>query len=350
MAIAYYRGQAIISLKKQYPDLQGAMLAIGSGPETIAPIIKSLSKGKVTIACINSPSSITASGDTQAVTQLQDLVETEQIFNRRLKVDTAYHSHHMDLVAEEYFNNIKCIVPKSSTEQAMFYSSLLGYQVAGFALSAEYWRDNLTYPVQFSQAVKKMCEPDSHARIDTLIELGPHAALEGPIKQILKSVGTKAMKIGYSSALIRNQDAVETSLKLAANMFTTGVDLNFAAINFPRADGKAPVILTDMPRYPWNHERRYWNYSRISENHLHREGTRNDVLGALAIYSNDLEPTWRNMISIGKSSISRSFRSSDVTNFIRRHAMAPPPQNARPLRLSISRLHRHGHRSSRTAR
>lgn len=300
MAIAYYRGQAIISLKKQYPDLAGTMLAVGGSAEDVAPMLKFLTGGKVVVACINSPSSITASGDVQAIAQLQDLVDTEQMFNRRLKVDTAYHSHHMELVAEEYLSNIKHITLSSSPARSLFYSSLLGYQVEGSALSAEYWRDNLTRPVQFSAAVQKMCEAGSDAQIDTLIELGPHAALEGPIKQILKSIAGKAAKIGYSPALIRNQDAVETSLQMAANMFTSGADLNFTAINFPKADGKAPVLLIDTPRYPWNHSTRYWNYSRISENHLHRSGVRNDIVGALAMYSNDLEPTWRNMISIGK--------------------------------------------------
>lgn len=321
MAIAYYRGQAIISLKKQHPNLNGSMMAVGAGPGTVKPMINTLTDGRATIACINSPSSITVSGDTQAISQLQKLVEDEQIFNRTLKVDTAYHSHHMNLVAEEYINNIEHIAPNTTPERAMFYSSLLGYRVAGFALTAEYWRDNLTCPVQFSAAVHKMCEPESDAHIDTLIELGPHAALEGPIKQILKTLGSKAMKTGYSAALIRNQDAVETSLQLAANMFTTGVDLNFAAINFPKADGKAPILLTDMPRYPWNHQKRYWNYSRISENHLHREGKRNDVLGTLALYSNDLEPTWRNMISIGQSFI-LFFSLFHITNLIRRYAVA----------------------------
>lgn len=301
MAIAYYRGQAIISLKKQYPDLKGAMLAVGGSPDQIQPMLKSLTNGRANVACINSPSSITASGDFEAIEQLQDLVDTEQMFNRMLKVDTAYHSHHMDLVAEEYMSNIEHIVLNTSPAQALFYSSLLGEEVEVSVLSAEYWTDNLTRPVQFSTAVQKMCEPGSKAHVDTLIELGPHAALEGPIKQILKGLGSKAMKIGYSSALIRNQDAVASSLQLAANMYTSGVDLDFAAINFPRADGKAPVLLTDMPRYPWNHQTKYWNYARISENHLHRQGARNDIVGTIATYSNDLEPTWRNMISIGKS-------------------------------------------------
>ncbi len=44
------------------------------------------------------------------------------------------------------------------------------------------------------------------------------------------------------------------------------------------------------------HTTRYWWDSRIAKAHLHRQFPRNDVVGALADYSNELEPTWRTII------------------------------------------------------
>jgi acyl transferase domain-containing protein len=54
------------------------------------------------VACINSPSSTTITGDREAVERLQKALEEDSVFNRLLKVDTAYHSHHMNAVAPRY--------------------------------------------------------------------------------------------------------------------------------------------------------------------------------------------------------------------------------------------------------
>jgi acyl transferase domain-containing protein len=125
VAIAYHRGQAIVSLKKQFPDLKGAMVAIGGSAEELKPMVKLLKNGRAAVACINSPSSITASGDDDAIAELQEKVESMQMFNRKLRVDTAYHSHHMNLVAEEYRANIKT-VSSQATWGITFNSSLHG--------------------------------------------------------------------------------------------------------------------------------------------------------------------------------------------------------------------------------
>ncbi|PVH83915.1 putative polyketide synthase [Cadophora sp. DSE1049] len=298
VAIAYFRGQSIVLLKGKYPELKGAMMAVGGSAEDMRPLIKLLKEGQATVACINSPSSITASGDEEAINELQAAVEANQMFNRKLRVDTAYHSHHMNLVAEEYSETIKHVTSRE-TSSASFHSSLHGRLIDTTELGPSYWVENLTCPVRFSEAVQSMCKPvgdSSDPGVDALIEIGPHAALEGPIKQILKSIGGSAIKIPYTSTLLRNKDAVDTAVQLAAAMFMKGVDINFGAINFPIPGVKAPVLLTNLPKYSWNHSSKYWHESRIAEKHTNRLFARNDLIGTLANYSNDLEPTWRNII------------------------------------------------------
>ena len=251
VAIAYHRGQAIVSLKAKFPELKGAMVAIGGSAEEIRPMVKLLKEGRATVACINSPSSITASGDESAIAELQDLVELKQMFNRKLRVDTAYHSHHMSLVAEEYGQAIESVAAEDHSNVA-FHSSLRGHQINTKDLGPSYWVENLTCPVRFSEAVESMAQSvddTSAPGVDFLLEIGPHAALEGPVKQILKAIGGNAIKIPYASALVRNQDAVDTTLQLAATMFMKGVNLDFAAINFPVSGIKHPVLLTDLPKY-----------------------------------------------------------------------------------------------------
>lgn len=298
MAVAYHRGRLIPILKQNFPGLKGRMMAVGGTKEEVGPLIEGLTEKEVRIACFNSPSSLTISGDEPALTELEKLVDGKQMFNRRLVVDVAYHSHHMNLVAKEYRASIAKLQAPVATS-VRFHSSLYGQRVDGTELKPNYWVENLTCPVRFSEALQSMLEPlgEHKTGVNMLIELGPHSALQGPVKQILKAVGGAAAKVPYASALIRKKDAVESAMEVAAALFTKGAVLNFSAINFPTA-AKAPTLLTDLPRYPWNYATKYWQESRMTLGHKHRKAPRSDLIGTLANYSNDLEPTWRNIVRL----------------------------------------------------
>ncbi|KAE9577643.1 Reducing polyketide synthase PKS2 [Colletotrichum fructicola] len=298
MAIAYHRGRLIPILKKRHPDLKGAMMAVGGTKEEVQPMIDALKEQQVRIACYNSPSSLTISGDVAALGELEKNLEEKQMFNRRLQVETAYHSHHMNLVAKEYRESISEL-PHPRTTEVRFHSSLYGHQIDGFECQAHYWVNNLTCAVRFSEALETMLEPvgDHKHGVNMLIELGPHSALQGPIKQILKHVGDSATKIPYAAPLIRKKDAVESAMEVASSVILKGAILNMDAINFPKP-GKKPSLLTDLPRYAWNYSNKYWQESRMTQMHKYRKSPRNDLIGLEAIYSSDLEPTWRNIVHL----------------------------------------------------
>lgn len=319
MAIAYHRGQAIVSLKKRFPDLKGAMMAVGASADEVRPLLKTLKSGTVVVACINSPSSITASGDDAAITELAAAIEMRQQFNRKLRVDVAYHSPHMALVADEYYSAIKNIKALPS-QTATFHSSLLGCRVdenVDNTFGPSYWVDNLTCPVRFTEALQDLCAANqpSRSQVDVVVEIGPHAALEGPVKQILKSMGKEASKISYFPTLLRNKDATLTTLNLAGKLFTKGKSMNFSAINTPKEEEKTPTLITGLPRYPWKHDTKYWYEHRISQMHRHKKFARSDVLGTMAEYSNDLEPTWRNIIRTDDLPWLRDHKMQSLTTF-----------------------------------
>lgn len=83
--ISYYRGITAKQISRR-----GAMAAVGLSHEAAALVVT----GDVTVACINSPRSVTISGDVQAVENTLEAIETQDptIFRRKLKVNTAYHS------------------------------------------------------------------------------------------------------------------------------------------------------------------------------------------------------------------------------------------------------------------
>jgi acyl transferase domain-containing protein len=94
---AYYRGKVMRDV-----DTAGAMLAVSLGADSVERYIKGL-EGQVTIACPNSPSSVTLSGDQEVVERVRLRLEADQIFARLLKTNgKAYHSHHMRPISAKY--------------------------------------------------------------------------------------------------------------------------------------------------------------------------------------------------------------------------------------------------------
>ncbi|KAL8691096.1 MAG: hypothetical protein Q9218_003606 [Villophora microphyllina] len=293
MLIAYQRGALAQTLNVKKPDRPGRMLAVGASPAAVRPMMKRLGSAQVVLACVNGPSLVTASGDERGISRLQTLTEEADLMNRKLKVDIAYHSPHMDDISLDYLKSLSSVNPVQ-THDVAFHSSVRGHQVDTQILGAKYWVENMTSTVQFVDGVQSMYK--DRPGPDVLIEIGPHSTLETPIRDILKSDPNLASKIQYFSVLSRGQDATVTSIDLVAAMFVLGCQPDFQAINHPVSS--RPEHLADLPSYPWNHSKRHWHESRLSVNHRLRRFPRSDLLGHLVNDYNDLEPRWRNILRI----------------------------------------------------
>ena len=293
MLIAYHRGMLAEALTERRPERPGGMLAIGASPAKVRPMVKRLGSAHAVIACFNAPSLVTVSGDADAMSEIQAEAEDMSLLNRRLKVDVAYHSPHMRDIAGDYLIAIKAVKPNANCS-IQFYSSVTGRQIDTVELTAAYWVNNLTSPVRFVDGIEGMYGKGKGP--DILVEIGPHSALESPIRDIMKNSGLRS-ESRYFPSLIRNCDASLTTLSLASALHVLGCSLNFSAINNVRASCP-PKILDDLPSYPWNHSRRYWHESRLSVNHRLRRFPRSDLLGSLVDDFNENEPRWRNILRI----------------------------------------------------
>jgi acyl transferase domain-containing protein/NADPH:quinone reductase-like Zn-dependent oxidoreductase len=300
MSAAYFRGQAIVVLKEKHVNLQGAMMAVGAGADECRELCKTNLRLplEAVAACENSPSSTTISGDAQAIDQLAAVLEEKNIFHRKLFVDVAYHSPHMKLIAEWYHNAISAIqLQEKALAHVEFFSALRGEKISVEELGPQYWVDNLTQPVRFATAFKALCR---EAEPDILIEVGPHAALKGPAMQTLKVLGlaTNTKPPAYLPTLVRGRDATETCLELAGQLFMNGYDgLNFFKMNHERQEVEQPETIPVLYSYPWSRQR-CWYEGRIAQQHRNKPFPRHDLLGTLADWSADLQPTWRNIIRL----------------------------------------------------
>lgn len=101
---AYYRG-----LYSSQVKTDGAMLAVGLSEDDAKEKIAALppAVGKAFVACVNSPTNTTISGDRSALEALFEILQGDGVFVRFLKVSIAYHSDHMEAAAAEYEKSLE---------------------------------------------------------------------------------------------------------------------------------------------------------------------------------------------------------------------------------------------------
>lgn len=294
--VAYCRGVAA-NIVANDDSVQGAMLAVGANARDIQQILDAIRGKRAVIACENSPTSVTLSGDKDVISNLQVALDKEGIFTRMLHVDVAYHSHHMQRVSQQYRSLLGKIAPRPS--RVSFHSTVYGKLVPGSMLDVSYWVENLVSRVEFVKGVQSLLDiEEPTGQIDTLVEIGPHPALQTPTKDIVNThAPTRSMQFGHT--LKRKTDAIEAVQQLAISLFTSGMmTLNFQEINFPNlsTSQRKPALLTNLPKYPWNHSEKYWINARLCDNLYRPQFARNDILGKLCIENIDFEPRWRNII------------------------------------------------------
>ncbi|KAF2725988.1 thiolase-like protein, partial [Polychaeton citri CBS 116435] len=196
MAIAFFRGKSTVELHEKSSSVRGGMIALGTDIDTATTLLEhTAGVGRAGIAAINSPNSVTVSGDIAVIDAIEQVANAQGLFNRKLRVSVAYHSHHMELVATSYFAAIEpyCNLDSKSIDfkssgKAIFFSSVTGrVERANSLTNASYWVKNLVSPVRFLEAVEGIIStPDTDGKFaNVIVEVGPHAALKGPINQIV---------------------------------------------------------------------------------------------------------------------------------------------------------------------
>ncbi|EAQ86385.1 hypothetical protein CHGG_07638 [Chaetomium globosum CBS 148.51] len=284
MAAAYYRSamaadKTLMNASGGGP--KGAMVAVGVGSEAAQEFLDRVAStnGKAVVACINSPSSVTIAGDEAAVQQVEDLAKGDGVFARRLRVDTGYHSHHMMPIAEPYRQALRQALSSNNqtshneTDPATagipegapwakqylaalsaaleaeaqtlrdegpiaFSSPVTGGRITELSQLAdpEHWVGSLLQPVQFVDAFTDMVLGDmdeSGTSVDVVLEVGPHTALGGPIKEILAEAEFEGVDVAYMGCLVRNEDSHDNLRAAALNLLRRGAPVHLEQLAFP---------------------------------------------------------------------------------------------------------------------
>ncbi|KZF21837.1 polyketide synthase [Xylona heveae TC161] len=278
---AFHRG--LVAKKQSRP---GAMAAIGMGWAEVKPFLIPT----VDVACENSPKSVTLSGDAEKVKDVVAAIQKArpEVLARLLKVEKAYHSYHMAEVGEDYY---RLVGPKmiGRSPSKLFFSSVTGKLLGeGEALGAKYWQKNLESPVLFSSAVSRIAEHPV-GKNAVFLEVGPHSALAGPLRQILAA---NASSGAYVAAMVRGENCTEAFLSAVGKLYTLHIQIDFKKM-MPEG-----VSLPGLPQYPWNHQKSHWHENRVTREWRHRQHPYHDLLGVRALESAEFTPVWRNVFHI----------------------------------------------------
>lgn len=233
--VSYLRGIFIARLSSINPEQQGSMMSVALSELELGGYLTEIANSdKIAVGCINSPKNLTLTGDQTVMVAFKDLMERKQIFARILAVNVAYHSTRMNDIAEEYLAAIEDIGSSFPAGLEMRHPTMFS-SVTGKAISREflargkYWVQNLVSKVRFSDALSAMCHPNgvgqkSRNQVTTnaihhLVEVGPRAALQRPVKETLGDVR-------YNSMLRAGATAVQSTLEVVGRLYTYGHTVN----------------------------------------------------------------------------------------------------------------------------
>ncbi|KAE8154264.1 hypothetical protein BDV25DRAFT_126571 [Aspergillus avenaceus] len=297
IVVSYCRGQV---LRAPAVGAFGAMAVVGLNADEA----RALLPDGVHVACENSPQNVTLSGDRDKVLQVLEKIQTEKsdVFCRQLRVSVAYHSHHMEAPGQTYEELLTPALSHGSSMIPLFSTTTGKVIREPAALDAAYWRRNLQCPVLFNQAVQELAKStDEHM---AFVEIGPHSTLSGPLQQIIQSEGLKKPYL-YIPTLVRHSPQWQCLLTAVGRLHVNGVPVQLSTIN--RNTG---TVLTDLPSYPWSHERRLWHETRIAQQWRKPREPHHELLGFRTLESSDMEPSWRKALKL--KHLVTAFRSAKL--------------------------------------
>lgn len=245
---------------------RGRMLAVGLSHDLVQHWVESCA-GRVAVAAVNSPASVTLSGGADDLEELYRALQAGQTFCRFLNVDVPYHSPAMEEIGEALQSSLNGIPPRATSVK--FYSTVLGGVAERPQLDGEYWRRNAREPVLFQSALQALLEDG----VELILEIGAHPVLASSIRECQGAAGDPAPII---STLRRNEPQRGALQAALGRLYVAGTPVDWSRV-FPE---RRRVV--SLPAYPWQRES---CWSESADNRAERLGQvmagAADVMGPL---------------------------------------------------------------------
>ncbi len=220
----------------------GRMLVLAAGEPAVRYLLDELSDLAIDIAALNGPTSTTVAGPGADIEALAAAARKRRIASIPLDVEYPFHSALMAPIQGGIVADLQGAAGKPAG--IGFYSTVAGQALAGTAINAHYWAENIRQPVRFMAAIEAATRdfPDA-----ALIEIGARPILGGAMGDILRAQQK-------SNPVLATLSADETSptdpiRMIVAGLVAHGVEHDRQAIFGDRLAG--PAVL---PPYPFQEE------------------------------------------------------------------------------------------------
>ncbi|MER6961948.1 SDR family NAD(P)-dependent oxidoreductase, partial [Streptomyces sp. NPDC000618] len=199
--------------------------------------------GRVSVAAVNGPSSVTVAGEDAALDELLTACEVQGVWARRVPVDYASHSAQVESIRERLLTDLAGVEPTSAT--VPFYSTVTAGRLETTALDAEYWYTNLRQTVRFEETVRLLLAQG----FDAFVEVSAHPVLTTPIESAVEAVEADAVVLG---TLRRGEGGLDRFTAALAEAYVSGLSVDWSPL---LGGGAAGAV--DLPTYAFQHQR-YW--------------------------------------------------------------------------------------------
>jgi hybrid polyketide synthase / nonribosomal peptide synthetase FtdB len=173
LSVAFHRGRLLDRFNGT-----GRMLAAGLPADAAASAIEPW-RDRVTVAAVNSPSSVTLSGEAEALEQIAAALEGQQIFHRFLPVALPYHSPAMETIRDEFESVLADLSP--APPRVPMVSTVTGSWADPDGFRAPYWYRNTRHAVRFADGIGVLMD----GGFEFFLEIGPHPVLAFSIAECL---------------------------------------------------------------------------------------------------------------------------------------------------------------------
>ncbi|WP_420492916.1 SDR family NAD(P)-dependent oxidoreductase [Kitasatospora camelliae] len=240
-ALSLQDGARVVALRSKAITAIAGRGGMVSLPQSAEEAVATLAPwaDRVSVAAVNGPSSVVVAGDADALDELLARCAADGVHARRIKVDYASHSAHVERIEAELLELLAPVAPRPAA--VPFLSTVDGDWLDTTALDARYWYRNLRQTVRLHEAVTRLAELGH----DLFVEISPHPVLTSALQDTLD--GTPARAVG---SLRRDEGGSRRFLTSLAQAYTAGAAVDWARL-FPGARR------IDLPTYAFQRSR-YW--------------------------------------------------------------------------------------------
>ncbi|HTA15512.1 MAG TPA: type I polyketide synthase, partial [Solirubrobacteraceae bacterium] len=227
----------------------GAMVAVQASEQEVAPTLAGL-EDRVSIAGVNSPSSVVLSGEEETVLGLVSHWEEQGRKTRRLRVSHAFHSPRMDGMLDEFARVAESV---SFMEPSIpIVSNVTGDVIGRELCTPDYWVRHVRQPVRFADGIRAL----RRRGVRSFLELGPDGVLSGMTSECLavEALQADGAEIDFVATPVmrRGRSEIQTLHGALAQIWVCGAQVDWSALFEGHRARRA-----ELPTYAFQ-RKRYW--------------------------------------------------------------------------------------------